>query len=214
MRIAIVACDQFKRDLEFLTSQDKAFVMRVYLGYDLHDDPKKLKQSVIEQVNALEGQVDAVLLGYGDCGSLRYVSKELKVPTVQFKVRDCIAVYLTQEIYDEEKKKNPMTYYSTPYFSDMDLDWHHKDWNRKMGMEMDDDMFMSVFSKMFDGYSRSIYVHTFGEMDEFVSKAKKFADDLHLNFETREGDLSIIKEAITLVKELAEKVSTGREENI
>ena len=47
-----------------------------------------------------------------------------------------------------------------------------------MGMEMDDDMFMNVFSKMFDGYSRSIYVHTFGEKEEFVSKAKKFADDL------------------------------------
>jgi hypothetical protein len=203
MRIAIVACDHFKRELEALTEGDLDFVMRDYLEFNLHNDPNRLRDVIVEKVNGLEGTMDAVLLGYGVCGSLNNIVDELRVPTVTFKADDCIAVYLTQEVYDRERAKVPLTYYSTPYFSDMDMEWQENDWEKKMGIEMDTDDFKKMYSRMFDGYSRSIYIHTIGERECFEKKAKRFADELSLSYETRDGSLAVMQDAIRQVKELA-----------
>jgi hypothetical protein len=211
-KIAIIACDHFKRELEALVEGDEDFVIHDYLEYHLHEDPLKLRDVVIERINALEGQVDAVLLGYGTCGSLDGIESAVRVPTAMFKAEDCIGVYLTQEVYDRERKKAPFTYYSTPYFSDMDMDWHARDWERKMGMQLEPEMFKMMFAKMFDGYTRSIYVHTIGERECFEKKALKFADELSLSFETRDGTLSVMKDAIARAKELASKAAERREE--
>ncbi len=210
MRIAIVACDHFKRELEALTEGDTDFVMRDYLEFNLHNDPNRLRDVIVEKVNGLEGTMDAVLLGYGVCGSLNNIVDELRVPTVTFKADDCIAVYLTQEVYDREREKVPLTYYSTPYFSDMDMEWQENDWESKMGMEMDSDDFKRMYSKMFDGYSRSVYIHTIGERECFEKKAKLFADELSLSYETRDGTLVVMTDAIKQVKELAARMAAER----
>jgi hypothetical protein len=207
MKIAIVACDHFKRELEALTDGDADFVMHEYLEFSYHNDPNKLREVIVEKVNGLEGTMDAVLLGYGVCGSLTDVVDELRVPTITFKADDCIAVYLTQEVVDRERKKVPLTYYSTPYFSEMDMEWQENDWEKKMGFEMETDDFKRMFSKMFDGYSRSIYIHTIGDRECFEKKAKQFADELSLSYETREGTLSVMQDAIKQVKELAARLS-------
>jgi hypothetical protein len=207
MKIAIVACDHFKRELEALTDGDADFVMHEYLEFSYHNDPNKLREVIVEKVNGLEGTMDAVLLGYGVCGSLTDVVDELRVPTITFKADDCIAVYLTQEVVDRERKKVPLTYYSTPYFSEMDMEWQENDWEKKMGFEMETDDFKRMFSKMFDGYSRSIYIHTIGDRECFEKKAKQFADELSLSYETRDGTLSVMQDAIKQVKELAARLS-------
>ena len=210
MRIAIVACDHFKRELEALTEGDPDFVLHEYLEYSYHNEPQKLQEVVVEKVNSLEGTVDAVLLGYGVCGSLNNIVNEVRVPTVTFKADDCIAVYLTQEVYERERKKAPFTYYSTPYFSDMDMNWQENEWEKKMGMELETEDFRRMYSKMFDGYSRTLYIHTIGDRECFEKKAKKFADDLSLNYETRDGTLIVMQEAIKQVKELAAQKITER----
>ena len=212
MRIAIIACDHFKMELEALTEGDDEFVYHEYLEYRLHESLKELRATVIERVNSMEGRVDAVLLGYGTCGSLKNVVSELKVPTVMFAADDCIGVYLTQEVYEREKKSTPLTYYSTPYFSEMDMDWHEQDWKRKMGPVADSLDFKETFSKLFDGYSRSLYVHTIGDRECFERKAMKFADELSLRYETRDGTLSVMEEAIAKVKELARTAVEGSTE--
>ena len=208
MKIAIIACDHFKRELETLTDGDADFVMHEYLEFSYHNDPNKLRQVIVEKVNGLEGTMDAVLLGYGVCGSLTNIVDELRVPTVTFKADDCIAVYLTQEVVDRERKKVPLTYYSTPYFSEMDMEWQENDWEKKMGFEMETDDFKRMFSKMFDGYSRSVYIHTIGDRECFEKKAKQFAEELSLSYETREGTLSVMQDAISQVKELAARKSS------
>jgi len=207
LRIAIIACDHFKRELDALTEGDEDFFYFEYLEYSLHNDPKKLKMEVVDRVNSLEGKADAVLIGYGTCGSLTDIDKEVKVPAVMFKADDCIGVYLTQEVYEREKKSVPLTYYSTPYYSDMDMDWYEKDWKGKMGPAAEGIDFKEMFVKMFDGYSRTLYVHTIGDRECFEKKAKKFADELSLRYESRDGTLSVMEDAIAQVKKLARKVA-------
>lgn len=202
MRIAIIACDHFKYELEALTEGDEDFVYREYLEYSYHDSPKNLKARIIEISVTLKGKVDAVLLGYGICGSLKNIEKETGIPTARFKADDCVGVYLTQEVYEVERKKEH-TYFSTPYFSDMDMEWHERDWRSKMGPAADDLDIKEFIVKMFDSYTRTMYVHTIGERELFERKARKFADDLSLSYETTDGTLSVIEEAIVRVKALA-----------
>ncbi|OPY32444.1 MAG: hypothetical protein A4E32_01025 [Methanomassiliicoccales archaeon PtaU1.Bin124] len=203
MRIAIVACDTFKRELEELTHDDDDFVYHEYLEFGLHEFPKELKVAVIEKVNSLEGKVDAVLLGYGTCQSLKDIEKELKVPTVTFHEDDCIGVFLTQDEYNLERKKCAGTFYAIPYFAEMGMDFFTKNWEKRMGDAAKEIDINQIVRFMFDGYSRSLYVHTTGDREHYECCAKKFADDLSLRHESRDGTLKVMKDAIEQVKELA-----------
>ena len=203
MKIAIVACDTFKRELEELVDGDDDFVYHEYLEFGLHEFPKELKSTVIEKVNSLEGKVDAVLLGYGTCQSLKDIEKELKVPTVTFHEDDCVGVFLTQDEYNRERKVCAGTFYAIPYFAEKGIDFFTRDWDKKLG-EAAKDIDPKAFVKfMFDGYSRSLYVHTTGDREHYECKAKDFADELELRFETRDGTLDVMRKAIDQVKELA-----------
>ena len=70
MRLAIVACDILKEEIEFLTKDDPDFVHREYLEFALHENPEHMRDVIIEKVNSLKGKVDAVFLGYAICSSL------------------------------------------------------------------------------------------------------------------------------------------------
>lgn len=94
MRIGIIACETFERGLEQLIKDDRDIVHKEYLEFGLHEYPEELKKAVIEKVNALEGKVDAVLLGYGICNSLRDVTHQMRVPTVRLEADDCIGALI------------------------------------------------------------------------------------------------------------------------
>ena len=64
MRVGAIACEAFKSELDFLIQDNLNIVYKEYLEFRLHMFPDELKRTVIEKVNAIEGKVDAVLLGY------------------------------------------------------------------------------------------------------------------------------------------------------
>ena len=74
MRLGIVACDILKKEIEFLTKNDPDFTYREYLEFALHENPPEMKRVIIEKVNSLKGQVDAIFLGYAICNSLENAS--------------------------------------------------------------------------------------------------------------------------------------------
>ena len=52
MRLAIVACDILKEEIEFLTKDDPDFVHREYLEFALHENPEHMRDVIIEKVNS------------------------------------------------------------------------------------------------------------------------------------------------------------------
>jgi hypothetical protein len=187
MKIAIIACESFKREMDHLVQNDSDIVHKEYLEFGLHEYPQELKAKVIEKVNQLEGQVDAVLLGYGTCQSLKDVHMQMRVPTIMFEEDDCVGVFLTSPEYEKERKKCTGTWFATPYFSEMGTEW-----------------FKDVLKLLFDGYSRCLYVHTgVGDREYFEAHAKMFADELGLRTESRDGTISRLEDAIKRTKELA-----------
>lgn len=211
MKIGIIACESFERGLEQLTKDDQDIVHKEYLEFGLHEYPEELKRTVIEKVNALEGKVDAVLLGYGICNSLREVTGEMDVPTVRLDADDCIGVLITPDEYEKERNKCAGTMYHTPYFARMNRGWFEEEMKRKMPnyeeVGIDIDWYLDA---MFNGYSRILFIDDrLGNEQECMDLSKQFADELNLRWECREGTLSMLAKGIAKAKELAESVKRG-----
>jgi len=205
MKIGIIACETFERELEVLTKGDKDITHKEYLEFGLHEYPEELKKAVVDKVNSLEGKVDAVLLGYGICNSLRDIVKEMRVPTVQLVGDDCIGVLITPEEYSRERKICAGTMYHTPYFSKMGREWFERKLKEQMPnykeIGVDIDWYLAV---MFDGYQRVLFIDDgLGNMEEFESMSKQFAADLHLRYERRCGTLDLLADGLARTKELA-----------
>jgi Protein of unknown function (DUF1638) len=205
MKIGIIACESFERGLEVITLDDPDIVFKEYLEFGLHKYPEELKRTVIAKVNSLEGEVDAVLLGYGICSSLRDVTEQLKVPTVRLDADDCIGVILTSPEYERERKKCAGTLYHTPYFAQRGLENLKKEMIERipnyeeLGIGVD-----WYLEKLFDGYSRVLYIDDgLGDADKLMVRSKQVADELKLRHERRCGSLAVLMEGLERTKELA-----------
>ncbi|HTY46425.1 MAG TPA: DUF1638 domain-containing protein [Methanomassiliicoccales archaeon] len=215
MRIGIIACETFHRDLDYIIGGDADIVHKEYLEFGLHEWPENLKKAVIDKVNGLEGKVDAVLLGYGICNSLKDVTKVMRVPTVQLAGDDCIGVMLTQEEYDRERKKCAGTMYHTPYFAEMNKEWFEK----KLRMELPnfEELGISVdwfLEKMFEGYSRVLFIDDgLGGIEKSMELSRRFAADLKLKHECRNGTLAMLKDGLARTRELARKAEESGQSN-
>ncbi|HTY47075.1 MAG TPA: DUF1638 domain-containing protein [Methanomassiliicoccales archaeon] len=214
MRIGIVACETFRREIDAITNGDEDIVHKEYLEFGLHEYPEELKRTVISKVNALHDKVDAVFLGYGVCQSLKDVKRFFTVPTVMIDADDCVGALITQAEYERERKKCAGTWFATPAFCEMGEDWFRDRMIKDMGEEavrqLDEqgygvDWFLH---KMFDGYSRALFIDTgVGEREYFEALSRKFAAKLNLRHECRLGTLDVLRTELARTKDLARTVS-------
>ena len=211
MRIGIIACETFRRELEVLIQGDEDIVHKEYLEFGLHEYPEELKKAVVDKVNSLEGKVDAVFLGYGICQSLKDITKRMRVPTVQLKEDDCIGALITSEEYERERKICAGTMFHTPAFCEMGEAWFEKDMMKKLTEEQLKDFHEQGYDTMwflrtlFNGYSRTLFIDTgVGDKEHYLALSRKFAAKLDMRHECRDGTLEVIKDALRRTKELAE----------
>jgi hypothetical protein len=207
-RIGIVACETFERGLEHLLRDGAEDVVhKEYLEFGLHEWPEELKKAVVEKVNALEGKVDAVLLGYGICNSLRDITDQVRVPTIQLVGDDCIGVLITPEEYDRERQICAGTMYHTPYFAKMGRGWFEKRLEAQLPnykeLGIDVDWFLE---RMFDGYSRVLFIDDgLGEIEQYERMSMDFAEDLKLRYDRRLGTLALLEDGLARTRALASR---------
>ena len=203
MKLGIVACDILKEEIEFLTKDDKDFVHREYLEFALHEYPEDMKRTIIEKVNALEGKLDAVLLGYAICQSLQGVTKELKVPTVMLPGADCIDTLLGTDEYNREKKICSGTWFSSPGWAKEGLKGLIKEFHLDSVEGVDPSFFLDI---IFGSYERCLHIDTgVGNSDEYIRLSKEFADSLKLRLDCRKCGLGAIEDAIKKTRIAAAK---------
>ncbi len=205
MRIGIVACESFRKEMDLLTEGDPDIVHKEYLEFGLHSYPQDLKRAVVEHVNALQGKVDAVFLGFGTCNSLKDVRKELVVPTVTIEADDCVGALLTNEEYAQEKKVCAGTLFAIPFISEMGIEYFEKELHSKMPnyeeLGVDVQWFLDM---LFGGYSRVLLVDTgVGDREDLRSRSMDMADRLKLRYEERQGTLQGLRDCLQRTKTLA-----------
>lgn len=205
MRLGIVSCEAIKGEMRALTEGDPDIVHTEYLDFGLHVNPENMKRVIIEKVNALEGKVDAVFLGYGICQSLSGITTQFKIPVAMLEVDDCIAALLTPSGYETERKKCAGTWYNTPFFSEAGMRRLMKEFR------LDDPKFqkydkMWFIKRLFSGYSRCLYINTgVGDVERQEAFSRAFAEELNLRHETTQGTVSILRDGLMRAKALANK---------
>ncbi|MDD1771921.1 MAG: DUF1638 domain-containing protein [Methanomassiliicoccales archaeon] len=209
MRIGVVACECFEKELDIVLEGDEDIIYKQYMEFGLHAYPQELKKELIKTVNSLKGKVDAVFLGYGICNSLSGIVKEVDVPTVTIPADDCIGIMLTPEEYAKERKICAGTMFHIPFMSKMGVEYFEKDLKVKMPnyqeLGVDLDWFMGI---MFDGYSRCLFIDTgIGDRELYEGRSKEFARQLNLRHESREGTLKMLRDCLKETKELASRSS-------
>ena len=207
MRIGLVACDIFEPEFELLTKDDPDFVHKEYVEFALHAYPDDMRAKLIEKVNALKGQVDAVLLGYAVCQSLGGFTEAVDVPTVMFEGDDCICVFLGAKEYTREKKICSGTWFSSPGWAREGINGIIKELHLDTFEGVDPMVFMDM---MFESYERCLYIDTGVEekKEEYLANSKDFAEKLKLRHDERCCELSALENGIKRVKELAESLSS------
>ncbi len=200
-RLGIVACDILKPEIEFLTKDDPDFVHREYLEFALHEYSDVLRQKVTETVDALEGKVDAVLLGYARCQSLDGITEVLKVPTVMLPGADCIDALLTTPEYNKEKEICAGTWFMSPGWAEAGTNGLIKEMHLDSVEGVDPQFFLDM---LFDSYQRCLFIDSgVGNTEYYKDKSQEMADQLKLRLDCRACNLGAIEEAIRKVKEIA-----------
>jgi hypothetical protein len=205
MRIGVVACESFRKEMDLITEGDPDIVHKEYLEFGLHSYPQDLKRAVVEHVNALQGKVDAVFLGFGTCNSLKDVIKELAVPTITIEADDCVGALLTNEEYAREKRICAGTLFAIPFISEMGTEYFEKELYSKMPdyqeLGVDAQWFLDM---LFGGYSRVLLVDTgVGDREDLCSRSRDMADRLKLRYEERRGTLQGLRDCLQRTKDLA-----------
>ncbi|MBM5805640.1 MAG: DUF1638 domain-containing protein [Candidatus Verstraetearchaeota archaeon] len=207
IRVGIVACEIFKKEIEHLTEGDPDIVYREYLEFALHLNSANLREKVSEKVNALKGKVDAVFLGYGICQSLTGITSQLQVPTAMLQVDDCIGAFLTPPEYEREKKICTGTWFMSPGWAELGWDGVVKelrlDLDRLKARGYDSAYFMR---KLFSGYSRCLFIDTgVPDRERYEALSKGFAQRLNLRHDCRSCTLVLLENALREAKGLAER---------
>ncbi len=208
-RIGIIACEMLRKEIDLLAEDDPDIVHKEYLHFGLHADPKDLRRTVEEKINALEGRVDVVLLGYGTCRSLHNISHRLRVPIVMLDGDDCIEILLGKEEYAKELKRCAGTWFAIPSIAEKGQEYVVGSLNLdKYEGEYEPSMFVNM---VFENYSRCLYINTGVEdREQCKEKSKQFAEQHKLQHEARCGTITNVFIGFNQAKLLAAKILEER----
>ena len=103
MRIHIIACRVFTRELSYYASMSPHTVDITWLPQGLHDTPARLRDMVVQTIDELYKQreqkllkhfPDVIVLGYGLCSNGVVGIEARDIPIVVPRTDDCIALFL------------------------------------------------------------------------------------------------------------------------
>ncbi len=199
MKLGVVACRVLEKELRKVVGAGAAPHPIEFVEFALHCRPCRLRQVVIDKVNGLEGQVDAVFLGFGTCQSLEGIENEVRLPVVLPPADDCVALLLGPERYWEELMRVAGTWFMTPGWCEEGVAGLVRalelERARRVGREP-----IELARLLFRSYSRVLFVDTgVGDRAQHEAQARDFAATFGLAFEMTEGTLEYLHEAYRAV---------------
>lgn len=127
-----------------------------FLDYGLHQVPKKLKQTLQEEIDSIE-QPSLIVLGYGLCGNGLNEIKAGKHTLIVPKADDCVAIFMgSRQRYLDQFFANPGTYYLTKGWFEVGSDplTEYNNLTEKYGQETAD----WLMEQQYQHYRRLIFV--------------------------------------------------------
>jgi len=164
--------------------------------FGLHINAQRLRQTLQEAIDAVSGQFDTIILGYGLCSQALIGIKANSCRLVAPRVDDCIAIFLgSRSAYSLQCRAEPGTYYLTKGWIEVG-DTPFSDYERtvqRYGKERAE----YIYKILMGNYTRLALINT-GQYDleNFRDYARRTAEQFSLRYEEIEGSDSMIRKLL------------------
>lgn len=114
-KMCVIACHVLWRELSYFASQSPHSFQYKFLKQGLHNVPDQLRQELQAAIDEVDGQYDAILIGYGLCSNGLMGIQARNTRLVVMRGHDCITFLLgSKERYREYFDTHPGTYWYSP----------------------------------------------------------------------------------------------------
>ncbi len=196
----IISCRVLWREFSYYASKSRNSFDLVFLKQGYHEKPELLKKTLQEAIDRVEGDYDAILLGYGLCSNGLEGIKAGRIKLVVPRAHDCITFLLgSKERYKTYFDAHPGTYWYSPGWietgtqpSKERYETSLKAYREKYG-EDNAEYLMSMEQNWFKNYSNAAYVDLeTGDPAHFKEFSRDCASWLKWKYNELQGDSKLI----------------------
>lgn len=212
MRIHIIACRIFERELGYLAAKSENPVDITWIGRGLHNTPEKLCERLCGAVDALYEQLesgelerrpDYIVLGYGLCSKAVVGVRCRDIPIVIPRTDDCIALFMgSQERYLKEFSEVKGAYWLNSGWVEQSLRlFDADDLKRRRWMEYAEkygednaDYLIEVESSWEKNYSTLGFIHSdVHDSEKYLCRAQQEAARKGWTLRELDGDVRMLR---------------------
>ena len=204
MKFKLFSCNVFKRELEYLIPRSEHTLDVEFLELGEHAHPRELRRKLQERIDGVGG-IDAILLGYGLCGTATEGVTARQVPLILPRSHDCCGILLgSRKRFEEIFSPMPSTPFGSIgfvehgnyYFSDGEMILGDG-WEALVEQYGEEDaryIYEAMHPKL-DGELRPIYFIQTPEIPcaEAMECCREHAEQEGRPFKTLEGSLHLIR---------------------
>ncbi len=212
MRLKLIACDVFLREICLLLSQSPHTFDLEFTEKDSHNHSDILRKSIQEKIDLCMGKkFDAILLAYGICGNSTIGLQARDARLVIPRAHDCCTLFLgSREKFREHFKDNPSQPFSSAGYMERSDTLYH-DGLYQAGND-GDDKYQEYVEKYGEENARYIYESMYGgaakpdklvfidvpEMSHlgYCELCRKHAEDNEMQFVVLEGSLELLRNLV------------------
>jgi len=202
MGISIICCRVLEREVRTVAARIAPDAPLRVMDWGLHVQPDLLLDALTAAIREMEGGVDAVVLGFGRCRTLDKLPTDFRVPVLYPPGEDCIGVLLGQERYLAELYREAGTWFLTPGWAELGMDFIFGEVRAGRYAEKGMDP-MAVARRMLKDYTRALLIDTGSTpLPEFRRRAEAIAGTFNWRLETTSGSLERIEAAMAMALSL------------
>jgi hypothetical protein len=193
MSIGVICCRVLEREIRTVIADIPEVNHLEVMDWGLHVQPERLRNTLSDQIRLLQDRVDAVVLGYGRCQTMDKLPGEFSVPIFYPPAEDCIGVLLGQERYEKELVREPGTWFLTPGWTELGMEFVFHELQVQHMAEKGIDP-LRIARRMLDGFTRALLIDS--GLDDGIAldqKAEAIAAEFNLRLEKTEGTLASLR---------------------
>jgi hypothetical protein len=156
--VGIICCRVLKREIHAVVNNVPEVTHVDVAEWGLHLQPDLLLETLSRRIRNVQHHVDAIMLGYGRCQALDRLPDDFVVPVVYPEGEDCIGVLLGQERYDQELKQTPGTWFLTPGWTELGMEFIFKELQVQRLAEKGHDP-IEIAHRMLTDFSRALFIN-------------------------------------------------------
>ncbi len=202
MSLGIICCRVLEREIRALVAGIPEVSHLEVMEWGLHARPEVLVTTLTQRIQALEGRVAAVMLGYGRCQALHRLPRDFRVPVFYPEGDDCIGVLLGQERYRQALLEEAGTWFLTPGWTEMGMEFIFQELQVQRLAERGLSP-MQVAHRLLRDYKRALFIDMqLGDYELLVDKARQIAAQFNWRLDFTTGSLARLEAALAQARQV------------